>query len=213
MVRAVRTVAAAVVLAMLLFAARAGAVVSTTGVSAAYVGDGTTNSFSYPDYLFELPDLIVTTTIAGVTTDYVANAQPGFTWAGTADCLGSFPSGGAIAFVDGSGNPAPPAAGASVLITRATPKTQTVAFLDNGPLSACVVEHAYDKLTLMAQETGLLLGLANGPPVTGALSAACSLGQWYQNATPSAGSNFGWVCTTAGIAGAAVWSPFGLVSQ
>ena len=183
------------------------------GFSAAYVGDGTTNSFSYPDYLFELPDLIVTTTIAGVTTDYVANAQPGFTWAGTADCLGSFPSGGAIAFVDGSGNPAPPAAGASVLITRSTPKTQTVAFLDNGPLSACVVEHAYDKLTLMAQETGLLLGLANGPPVTGALSAACSLGQWYQNATPSAGSNFGWVCTTAGIAGAAVWSPFGLVSQ
>jgi hypothetical protein len=190
------------------------ATVSTTGVSAAYTGDGSTNSFAYPDYLFEVPDLIVTQTISGVTTNYPFSGLPGFTWAGTPDCNGSYPSGGAIAFQDGSGNPAPPAAGASILITRATPKTQTVQFFDNNPLSACVIEHAYDKLTLMAQEGSLFIGLSNGPPVSGVLSAPCAqLGAWYQNAAVVAGGNFGWVCTTVGIAGAAVWSPFGLVSQ
>ena len=192
----------------------AWAVVSTVGVSVSYVGNGSTNSFNYPDYLFEQTDLVVTQTLSGVTTNYPFSAMPGFTWAGTADCFGSFPSGGAIAFQDGSGNPAPPPMGANILITRATPKTQPVPYIDNNPLSACVIEHSLDKLTLMAQEVSLFQGVANGAPVAGVLSAPCAqLGTWYQNASVIAGANFGWVCTTVGIAGTAVWSPFGLVSQ
>ena len=199
--------------AVLLLARPAGAVVSTTGVSVSYAGDGYTTAFAYPDYLFEAPDLIVTSTICGVTTNYPQGAQPGFTFAGTTDCYGSFPSGGTVNVVDGSGNPLAPAAAANILITRLTPKTQPVHFVDNNPLSACVLEHGYDKLTLMAQEVSAFQGMANGPPVTGSLSMACAyLGEWFENGAVSAGANFGWVCTTAGIAGTAVWSPFGAVS-
>ena len=214
MVRRRFTSALFLIAAVLMLARTAGAVVSTTAVSASYAGDGSTSTFVYPDYLFEAPDLNVTVTISGVTTNYPEGAQPGFTFTGTTDCYGSFPSGGTVQVVDGSGNPLGPPAGSNVLLTRVTPKTQPVHYIDNNPLSACVLEHGYDKLTLMAQEVSLFDGLANGPPVSGPLSAPCGqLGEWYQNASVSAGANFGWVCTTVGIAGTAVWSPFGLVSQ
>lgn len=191
------------------------AVVSTTAFTQSYSGDGGTSSFVYPDYLFEIPDLSVSVTASGVTTVYAAGAMPGFSFTGTTDCYGSYPSGGTVNMVDGSGNPLAPAAGASVLISRVTPRIQPVHYLPNGPLSACALEHGLDKLTLMAQETTGFAGVSNGAPVTSAgLSLACTaLGTWYQNASVAAGANFGWVCTTVGIAGTAVWSPFGLVSQ
>jgi len=192
----------------------AGAVVSTTGVYVSYTGNGAVSSYSYPNYVFEAPDLVVTTTLAGVVTAYNLGAQPGFTFTGSQDTYGAYPSGGNVNFVDASGNPANVANNASVLISRSTPKTQIVTFYDNMPLAASVLEHAYDKLTLIAQEQTAFIAFANGSPVNSSgQTLGCSLGQWYQNATPSAGSNFGWVCTTPGVAGSAVWSPFGLVSQ
>ena len=196
-------------------AAVVGAVVSTAAFTQSYSGDGGTSSFVYPDYLFEIPDLSVSVTASGVTTVYAAGAMPGFNFTGTTDCYGSYPSGGTVNMVDGSGNPLAPAAGASLLISRVTPRTQPVHYLPNGPISACALEHGLDKLTLMAQETTGFAGVSNGAPVTSAgLSLACTaLGTWYQNASVAAGANFGWVCTTIGIAGTAVWSPFGLVSQ
>lgn len=198
-----------------LFCTRANAVVSTTGVAVSYAGDATTAIFAYPDYLFQASDLVVTTTVAGVSTGYTLSALPGFTFTGTADVFGAFPGGGNVKFVDGSGNPAPPAMGAVILITRQTQKTQLAAFVDNNPMPATVIEHAYDKLTLMAQEQSLFLGVSAGSPVApgGTNSAACAAGQWEENSAPVAGGNFGWLCTTPGIAGSAVWSPFGLVSQ
>lgn len=202
-------------LLVVLYCTRANAVVSTTGVAVSYAGDATNSIFSYPDYLFQASDLVVTTTVAGVSTGYTLGALPGFTFTGTADIFGAFPAGGNVKFVDGSGNAAPPAVGAAVLITRQTQKTQLAAFVDNNPMPATVIEHAYDKLTLMAQEQSLFLGVSAGSPVApgGSSSAACTAGQWEENSAPVAGGNFGWLCTTAGIAGAAVWSAFGLVSQ
>lgn len=205
----------ALILSLLLcFAQKVGAVVSTTGFTVTYSGNGSTNSFSYPDYLFESSDLVVTGTLSGATTNYAYGAHPGFTFTGTQDTYGSYPSGGNVSFLDSSGNPLAPTNGTAILVTRQTPKTQIVHFIDNNPLSAVVLEHCLDKLTLMAQEAALFIGFTNGSPVTTAgQSLGCSLGQWEQNASVAAGGNFGWICTTAGVDGSAVWSPFGLVSQ
>lgn len=175
--------------------------VSTTGVAQSYAGDGSTSIFDYPNYVFEPADLVVTVTVSGVTTSYALNAKPGFTFSGTADTYGAYPTGGNVALVDANGNPAPPAAGSTVLITRVTPRTQAMSFLDNDPLPATVLEHGLDKLTLIAQESTLFLGLSAAPSAAGS-----QVGQWWQNAAPTPGGNFGWVWTGT------AWQQFGQVS-
>ena len=130
----------------------ARAVVSTQNYNAFYTGNSSQTTFSYPNYLFEQSDLVVFyTTLSGTTTFFTLNAHPGFSFAGAADIYGAYPTGGNVTFLDSSGNPTAPPTGAAITITRLTPPTQIVAFLDNSPLSATVLEHAYDKLTLMAQ--------------------------------------------------------------
>jgi hypothetical protein len=160
-----------------------------------YNTDGITTVFPYPYYLFQFSDLIVWYTDANNNSkQLVLNAD--YTLAGTADEYGAYPEG-----VDITLAPVLPGGGGSLFVTRGTQKTQLVHYIDDDSFPANVLEHALDKLTLIAQEQTLFLGLAPGPPV----SNGTFPGQWYQSTNPASG-NFGWVWSGT------VWLPWGDVS-
>jgi hypothetical protein len=177
--------------------------VATTGVAQSYTGDGTTTVFEYPNYLYAVngspESLIAAVTVAGVTTFGTLNGGGtyDFTFSGVADIFGCFPVGGNVTF-----NNAPPAS-AGVLFTRLTPKTQTLTSPEAYP-APTAIEHAYDKLTLMAQEgAGLILGTAVALPTV----AGTSYGQIWLNGNSFPGGNIGWVWCTNNE-----WEPFGNIS-
>ena len=183
--------------------------VATTAVAAAYAGNGAQTQFNYPNYLRAAADLVVTTTVDGVTTLGTLNgAGPyDFTFAGVADIYGSYPTGGTITV-----NNAPPApvggvdTASNVLLTRLTPKVQPVNFIDNST-PATAFEHALDRLTLILQESFQIIGVAVATPTVAGLQ-----GQVIVNIAAGPGDNAYWFCTQSGAAGAAVWLPFGGIS-
>jgi hypothetical protein len=75
------------------------------------------------------------------------------------DNFGSYPSGGNVVFVIA------PAGGATITITRSTPKTTITSFVDGQPLTADAINHAVDRLTLLDQEIGGLVTTAPTTPV------------------------------------------------
>jgi hypothetical protein len=111
----------------------------TTRVS--YIGDGSTTAFSVPFYFQANADLTVyLLSASGVKTLQVLGTDYTLTGAGIA-------SGGTCTFAA-----APTATtGASILIYRDPPATQTTSYNNNDPFPAKSHENALDKLTMLIQ--------------------------------------------------------------
>jgi len=178
--------------------------VNGTQTSVSYISDGITAQWAVPFYLMAFSDLVVTELINGVSTTLVLGTA--WTGSGAPDSYGAYPNGGAINFLPGY----VPAAGATITISRQTARTQPTTWRDNNPFSATVIEHALDRLTLIAQEvlggSATFLGVMAGPPSAGNYAA----GNWAINSNPQPGGPFGWVCTQSGNPG--VWNPWGTIS-
>lgn len=167
--------------------------VETTGVTKSYTTDGATSLFNFPNYLWEPQNLVVSFTLAGVTTLYQYAARPGFTWAGVADAYGAYPAGGNAQIVDANGNALNLDAGGSLVLARTTPRTWAGSFIDNSAFPATTLEHAIDKLFLIAQEQQSgFLGLLSGPPSAGTYH----VGDWFIVSPPVPGGPWGYVCTS-----------------
>ena len=167
----------------------------------AYASDGVTPGWAVPYYFFAFTDLVVQQ-IDG--SGNVTNLVFGTAWtgSGTPDDYGAYPNGGSVNFLPGF---IPPAA-YSIVITRHTAELQPVGFIDNDPLSASVLNHALDRLTLMVQdntENGFL-GVLAGPPASGIA------GQWFIVTPFQPGGVMFMVCTATGTPG--TWNPTAIIS-
>jgi hypothetical protein len=172
-------------------------VVNGTQFFIAYNTDGVTVAFDFPYYLFQFSDLVVWyTDPSNNTTQLLLNSA--YTLAGNADSFGAYPGGVTLtttSILTGGG---------ILFITRSTQKTQMLHFVDNDSFPAEDLEHGLDKLTLMAQEQTMFLGMTLAPPSTPGLIP----GQWYGNAAPVAGGYFGWIWSGTSNE----WLPFGQIS-
>jgi hypothetical protein len=180
----------------------------TSVVVGPYRGDGITTVLNYPNYFIDPRDLVVwqadTETPPAMTQlmyerDYMV--------AGVADpVLFTYPSGAAVTLAT------PPVAGAQTWIGRLTPQTQPAKFPTLGIFPAATLEVALDRIVLMVQEgsnsiVGNVVGVAFGPP-----AQSGELNQILLNGVAIPGGNIGWICTTPGAVGIAVWNPYGTIS-
>ena len=115
--------------------------VTTTTSRVSYVGDGTTTVFAVPFYFLIDPDLNVYIGDTELTT--------GYTVAGAGN-----EAGGSVEII-----PAP-AAGAQVVIVRNPDPLQQTRLPPNDPFPAQAVEDMADKLTMLVQRNGDLIGRA-----------------------------------------------------
>ena len=179
--------------------------VETLGVIVDYVGDGVTSAFPFPNYQLQAANFIVSVTPNGGGTSLLSYlANPGYLWSGIQDEWGAYPNGGTVQIVDQNGNPAPPPAGATIVIIRQTPKIQPMTYIDDDPFPATDLEHGLDRLTCIVQELaaqlGNFLGELPGPPTTG------NLCDWFIVCPPTPGGPFGYICVQASTPStAAVW--------
>lgn len=124
--------------------------VASTSSKIPYTGNGVTTVFAFPYPFVAASDIQVY--VAGVlktlTTDY--------TISGTAP----YPSGANITFVSA------PANGASIVIARVVPYTQTLDLVPNDPLPADSVEQRLDLNVMMVQQLLEQLGRAITIPIT-----------------------------------------------
>jgi hypothetical protein len=116
--------------------------ISTTIIKNSYSGNGSTDVFAYNfkiDAEAEIQVIIrssnATETVKSLTTHYTVSGV------GTA-------SGGNVTFTSGN----IPANGETVVLRRATTKTQTVDLVENDPFNAETVEGAFDKSVKIGQE-------------------------------------------------------------
>lgn len=140
--------------------------VSTETAIVSYAGNGVTVSWAVPYYILESSHVRVTVRGSGgsesvkvLTTDYtVANA-------------GTNPSTATVTAVSFT-----PATGETLIIERDVPATQETDLAENDSLPAETVERVFDKLTMLAQQTGDLAGRAlhypAGETLTSQLPAA-----------------------------------------
>jgi len=165
-----------------------------------YLADGSTTTFPFLNYFINQQDLLVQS-IDGVGNVTTYNLNSDFVVTGTPNAIGDYPTGANIVF-----NVAP-IAGLQLQIQRITNRTQDVVFFNNGPLTADVLNHALDKLTLLVQEGFIegYKGTALGPPTSSTILYL--QGDWYKNSNPTPGYVWGWTCTTGGSPG--IWVPFG----
>ncbi|MFZ1975793.1 MAG: hypothetical protein WAU89_23325 [Candidatus Acidiferrales bacterium] len=174
--------------------------VPSTEIQIAYATDGVSTTFSYPNYLRDPSDLIVTAVDgAQDITSYIYNSD--YTFSGTPFAPGDgsnvYRSGGNIIFGT------PPPAGLTLLITRRTPNTQATSFISSDKLPAKVLETSMDLIVLRDQEIGRhFQGYADGFPSAG---GPYQVDDWFfiRNA-----GNFGYkeiICVTAGSPG--IWKP------
>jgi hypothetical protein len=104
-----------------------------------YTGDGSSTLFPVPFYFLSVLDLQVVLTVGGVSTQAILNTQYSVTGAGN-------PNGGAVTMVTA------PASGTKVTIARDLSITQTTDWNENDRFPAEVVETAFDKITMIAQQ-------------------------------------------------------------
>lgn len=157
-----------------------------------YTSDGVTAAYAVPFYFMGFGDLsvLLPTGLSPMNTGWVGS--------GTPDSYGAYPNGGTITFQSGQ----IPAAGTVITISRNTARVQPDSYVDNNSSLPCIIEHGIDRLTLIAQELALFLGLATvAPTVNGT-----QVGQWYQNANAAPGGFFGWIWTGS------AWNEFGQIS-
>lgn len=119
--------------------------VTSTVNRAAYNGNGSTQTFSFPYYFFLQTDMNVyryDTILGGVTT-CVLNAD--FTISGSQNSQGLYPNGGNIVFGTA------PLSTDVVVIVRNPPENQKYALLQNGNISSVALVQQLDYLTLLIQ--------------------------------------------------------------
>lgn len=133
---------AALLLLLPLWAAPSEARVTTLGTTTSASGNGSTVNFPFPNGYCDKAHLVVTINNA------LKVMGPDYTVSQTNPFLTGSPTGGTVVFTV-----APPAF-STVVIQRATPKTQPSAYTPTGPLPAATLEHNLDCLTYIAQETG-----------------------------------------------------------
>ena len=180
----------------------------TSVVIGPYMGDGTTTTLNYPNYFIMPEDLVVwqsNTATPPVMTQLAYERDYNVT--GTVDSvLLTYARGATVTLT------AAPAVGAHTWIGRQTPQTQPAKFPTLGIFPAATLEVALDRIVLMVQEgsnsiVGNVVGVAFGPP-----AQAGELNQILLNGLAIPGGNIGWVCTTPGAVGIAVWNPYGTIS-
>ena len=116
--------------------------ISTTTIKNSYSGDGSTTVFAYTFKIASTADIqVIIRSSAGVET--VKSLTTHYTVSGAGDA-----SGGNVTFTSGN----TPASGETVVIRRATTRTQTVDLVENDPFTADSVEGAFDKNLAIIQE-------------------------------------------------------------
>lgn len=120
--------------------------VSSTTNRIAYAGNGSTQAFSFPYYIFKTTDLnlYVYDTLAGGVTTYTLGS--GFTVAGTANSQGIYPTGVVATFSSYM-----PLSTDIVVLLRNPPDTQTFSILENGIIPSATLIQQFDYLTLLIQ--------------------------------------------------------------
>lgn len=118
--------------------------VSTAYSVLSYAGNGATTAFSVTWPFFEANDLVVTL-VASTGVETVQTLTTHYTVSGGTDANG-LPATGTVTMLT------PPASGETLLIQRATDKTQATTFATNGRFNEKAAEAAFDKLTLLIQE-------------------------------------------------------------
>lgn len=173
--------------------------ISGTSISKSYATDGSTKTFAFPFYLYQLDDLLVQLTDSSGTVSTEVRGTD-YTISDAADArLGTWPGGVSVVFTSA------PAAGGTLTLVRETVETQPTTFVDNDPFPSSTIENGLDKLTAMVQEKlGGFKGVVAGPPTTGAV------GDWYINSNFLAGGVFGWCLISVGPP--AVWGVFASIT-
>ena len=120
--------------------------VSTTTNRGTYLGNGSTQAFSFPYYTFFQTDLLVyvyDTLLGGVTPYYLGS---GFTVSGTANFQGIYPNGVTVTFASYV-----PLSTDIVVIIRNPNETQTFNIIENGVIPSSTLIQQLDYLTLLIQ--------------------------------------------------------------
>lgn len=108
--------------------------------SVSYSGNGVTTSFAVPFYFLENTHIVVTRTVAGVTTTLVEGVNYSVSGAGN-------PAGGTVTIIG-----AAPANGTTIEIRRNVPRTQLTSFRAQGSFSPALHETALDRVTMQVQQ-------------------------------------------------------------
>lgn len=180
--------------------------VTTVAFFITYTCDGTQAVFPFPYYFISPQDLLVQGNNFGTVTTYNLNSD--YQIVGTPNTFGDYNTGANIVFNTGGPINNPPVAGTVLLIDRITPRTQTVILIDNTAYTADTFNHVFDKLTLIAQESGIggtfgtFIGYALAPPT----NTNYPLNSVFLNANDIPGGMWGWVLTAEG------WREFANIS-
>lgn len=174
--------------------------VSDQAVSFPYQADGTSVNFSYPSYVINATDLIVTyrdstglTTTKILNTDYIVNGLKN-------QHLNAYINGAVVVF-----NVAP-VAGGQVRITRKTARTQPAIFTPNDPFLSGSHEGTIDRQMLVIQEilaSWQIVGSGDGPPSTGVFHD----GDMWWNLSKYPGGTVAWVYLTHDSSGVLLPNP------
>lgn len=118
--------------------------ITTTTNRAAFAGNSSTTSFSFPYYFFTQADLVVILTASdGTETLMVLGTD--YTISGTADATGAYPTGASVVMSSA------PVTGATLTIYRDPAQTQQLTLLEGDPLPVAPVSSAFDLLTMFVQ--------------------------------------------------------------
>ena len=115
--------------------------ISTTIIKSSYSGNGSTTAFTYNFKITDQDDIQVIIRSAN-GTETVKTLSTHYTVAGVGG------NSGTVTFQSGH----IPVNGETVLLRRATPKTQAMDLIDNDPMSADTIETAHDKVISITQE-------------------------------------------------------------
>jgi hypothetical protein len=180
--------------------------VSTTANRATYTGNGSTTTFSFPYFLIQFADLLITSLDAsGNILTYVLNTD--YTLSGTAAANGTYPSGVTATFGTA------PASPLIVSLIRVPDNKQATTWVDGDPDPAAVKMLAFDKLTLEVQRCADLLlrtVILQDPYLLANFNPALPVGGYtpgYSLAINSAGTGFIWLPPGAVTGGTILYTP------
>jgi hypothetical protein len=153
--------------------------ISTTVNRKEYNGNGSTTAFAYPYRFLADADLkVVFISAAGVETTWVLNTHYTVSGAGAAE--------GGTVTVKTTPTDYTPARGTRLVIYRDPSAVQTADFVNGGALDAEVLESALDRITMITQRLGELVGRSMRLS-DGTLSSVST-----QLPVPQAGTVLGW---------------------
>jgi hypothetical protein len=125
-----------------------------------YTANGSVSEFTFTFAVYTKADLAVYANgvLQTLDTHYQALEPGGLPFGSLA--AASLPSTGKVKFIDGSGNPLPPANGTKILLLRAQPVSQLSEYVANEAFPSLRLEKDLDKLIAVAQSLREHLGRA-----------------------------------------------------